>query len=422
MSDQAKTKPTNLPPIDVSKISIGITALEAPDYQLDFEVPVDLVSEITSRISEGGLTYNEQQMSNLIVQVCLDEGMQRLDRDSAWGAKLLAKSMGKYSIEKPFTFSVAVDTLPEGKIPITDVPIQRNCIQVDDALVDSEMKEQQLSFGTKNAFNGVLAYGDEVECNVSITISDVDEPVESIKQCALRIPGEHQTFTIAGLSLDSVGVELRGCQSNEELSFHFDFPADYAAKRFQGKSGTVHLTNCTFLRITPSSLEHVLEQYGTPNETILRTQIKMSLQHNFDRENTNFMMQQFYAYLSENIEMPFSKRMIDGQFQEMCKKELEASGEEEFTNQQKNSLMQRVIANVKRLTINAWIQRTYKIGVSEEDIDEQTTILAEERRVRPSDIKEEFLAEDKIYILSNMALERKIFDRLQDKMVFTDVS
>mgnify|MGYP006094903503 FL=1 len=421
MSDQPQTNPTDLPPIDISKIKIEITELEAPDYQLDFEVPLDLISEINSRIIEGGLTYNEEQMGNLIVQICLDEGMQRLNRDSAWGTRLLKKSMRKYSIDRPFTFSAVVDTLPEGEIPINDVPIQRNQKQVDDAFVDSEMKEQQLSFGTKDAFNGALAYGDEIECNVSITINEVDEPVASIEKYALRIPSEHQTFSITGLPLASLGAELRGCQSNEELSFHIDFPNDYAAKAFQGKSGTVHLTNCTFFRITPSSIEHVLEEYGTPNETILRTQIKMSLQHNFDRENTNFMMHQFYAYLTENIEMQFSKRIINSKFEEMCKKELEAS-EEELTDQQKNLLMQRATANVKRLTINAWIQRTYELGVSEEDIDKQTTILAEERRVRPSDIKEEFLAEDKINILSNMASERKIFDRLQDKMIFTDAT
>ena len=422
MSDQPQTTPTDLPPIDVSKIKIEITELEAPDYQLDFEVHVDLVSEITSRIKEGGLTFNEKQLCSLIVQVCLDEGMQRLDRDSAWGARVLTKSIKEYSIDKPFTFSAVVDALPEGTIPIKDVPIQRNNIQVDDAFVDSEIIEQQLLFGTKSTFNGTLAYGDEIECNASITLNDVDEPVASIKKCTLRIPNEHQIFSIAGLQLDSVGAELRGCQSIEELSFHIDFPDDYSVKAFQGKSGAVQLTNCTFLRITPSSIEQILEQYGTPNETILRTQIKLSLQHNFDRQNTNFMMQQFYAYLNENIEMPFSKRIINSQFEEMCKKELETSEEKELTDEQKKLLMQQATKHVKRLTINAWIQRTYQLGVSEEDIDKQTNILAEERRVRPSDIKEEFLAEDKINILSNLASERKIFDRLQDKMIFTDAT
>jgi len=106
----------------------------------------------------------------------------------------------------------------------------------------------------------------------------------------------------------------------------------------------------------------------------------------------------------------------------MCKKELETSEEKELTDEQKKLLMQQATKHVKRLTINAWIQRTYQLGVSEEDIDKQTNILAEERRVRPSDIKEEFLAEDKINILSNLASERKIFDRLQDKMIFTDAT
>ncbi|MBT6165691.1 MAG: hypothetical protein HOH93_07255 [Phycisphaerae bacterium] len=61
------------------------------------------------------------------------------------------------------------------------------------------------------------------------------------------------------------------------------------------------------------------------------------------------------------------------------------------------------------------------MSLSEEDIDRQAAIIAEERRVRPSEIKEEFLAADKIQVLGNMATERKIFERLKDKMVFTDM-
>jgi FKBP-type peptidyl-prolyl cis-trans isomerase (trigger factor) len=421
MPDQPQTTPTDLPPIDTSKIKVDIIELEAPDFQLDFEVPVDLLSEISNRIALGGLDYKEQQMSSLIAQVCLDEGMQRLNRDSAWGARVLTKSMREYSIEKPFTFSAVVDTIPEGDVPIHDVPIRRNNIQVDDSYVDSELMEQQLLFGTKNKFDGELAYGDEIECNASITITDADEPVASIEKCTLRIPSEHQTFTIAGLQFESIGAELRDSQSAEELSFQIIFPDDHHVKALQGKSGTVKLTNCTFSRITPSTVEHVLEQYGTPNETILRTQIKMSLQHNFERENTNFMMRQFYTCLMENVNISISKRVVRSKFEEACAQELKRSGEKELSDEQKKMLMHQNEIQVKRMTINAWIQRTYKLGVSEEDIDKQTTILAEERRVRPADIKEEFLAKDKINILSNMAAERKIFERLQDKMVFTDI-
>jgi hypothetical protein len=60
--------------------------------------------------------------------------------------------------------------------------------------------------------------------------------------------------------------------------------------------------------------------------------------------------------------------------------------------------------------------------ISEDEIDKQAAIIAAERRVRPADVKDEFLANDQVSALASMALERKVFDRLKDKMIFTDAT
>ena len=422
MSNNSQTNPTDLPPIDISKININIVEIEAPDYRLDFEVPVDLIAEITTRIKSGGLDYDEKQMGNLIIQVCLDEGMSRFDRDSAWGTRLLNKSIGRYSNDEPFTFSAIVDTLPEKDFSIDSIPIKRNQLSVDDELVDIELLEQQLQFGTRTEFMGKLAHGDEINCKATITLPGEEEPDVSIEECSIRIPSDSQKFVLAGLPLEQLGPQLRGCQCAEELSFELDFPEDYPARKFRGNKATLVLSNCTFIRIHPSTIEHVLEQYGTTNEAILRTQIKMSLQNNFDRESTNFMLHQMYNYLFENIELPISKRMINKKFETLCKKELEATGKEELTDAQKITMMNNVEKVVKRHTLNAWFQRTFKMKISEDEIDKQAAIIAAERRVRPADVKDEFLANDQVSALASMALERKIFDRLKDKMIFTDAT
>ena len=133
------------------------------------------------------------------------------------------------------------------------------------------------------------------------------------------------------------------------------------------------------------------------------------------------MIHQLYDYLLENVDIPISKRIVNKNFDDFCKKEIDATGAGELTEEQKNMLLAKAARLVKRMTINAWLQRSFKLGVSEDDVDKQAAILAEERRVRPADIKEEFLTEDKISVLGNMATERKIFERLKDKMVFSDI-
>jgi len=421
MSDKSTTNPADLPPIDTSKINIEILELDAPDYQLNFEVPVDLISEIINRIQAGGLDYDEKQMSGLIVQVCLDEGTSRLDRDSAWGARILTKSMGRFLANEPFTFSAAVDTLPEEYFSIESIPINRNLFTAEDTLIDLELLEQQLQFGTRCEYSGELAHGDEIQCKATVTIAGEEEPLVSLEHCTIHIPSDLQKFILGGLSLEQLGPQLRGCQSAESMSFQLELSEEFPVIALRGKSATVDFSNCTFERVTPSTIAHVLEQYGTPSEAILRTQIKMSLQHNFDRENTNFMIRQLYEYLSQNIDLPVSKRIINKNFDDLCKRELKATGEEKLSEIKLSEIQVKAEKLVRRHTLNSWIQRSFKMAISEDEIDKQAAIIAEERRVRPADIKEEFLAEDKITALANMALERKVFERLKDKMVFTDI-
>ena len=59
--------------------------------------------------------------------------------------------------------------------------------------------------------------------------------------------------------------------------------------------------------------------------------------------------------------------------------------------------------------------------INEEDIQQQICDIAESRRVRPEVVKEEFVSGDRMNVLGNMVIEKKIFDRLKDKMVFTDI-
>ncbi len=409
MSNQPQSAPSDLPPIDTSKISIEISELDAPDYRFDIEVSKELIKEITTRIKEGGLQYDEQQMGNLIVQVSLDEAMKRLDKDSAWGARLLQESAGKYSLNEAFKFSAVVDTLPDEDFDIESIPIKRNRLQVDDALVDTEVAEQQLQFGAKEPFEGELDYGDEITCDAVCTIEGSDQPM-TVAQCTLRVPCESQRFVFAGLHIPEVGNALRKTQTANSLTFDF---------HIQEQRGNLTLKNCSFVRITPATIQHVLDQYGTPNEALFRTQIKMSLQNNFNRENNNFMMHQLYKFLMDNVNIPISKRIIEKSFKSLC--ETSSQANEELKQEQLDNFRAQAEKNVKRLTINAWLQRNFHLSLSEEDIDKQAAIIAEERRMRPAQIKEEFLAADKIQALGNMAAERKIFDYLEDKMTFTDM-
>ncbi|HJN72283.1 MAG TPA: hypothetical protein QF528_06790, partial [Phycisphaerales bacterium] len=70
----------------------------------------------------------------------------------------------------------------------------------------------------------------------------------------------------------------------------------------------------------------------------------------------------------------------------------------------------------------SYFQEFFDLVICEEDVQHQISDIAESRRVRPEEVQEEFVSSDRMHVLGNMVIEKKIFNRLKDKMVFTDAS
>ena len=402
--------------VDTSAIQIKITKLEEPDYCLEFEMPTELIVDIYGRLKEGGYDYSQEQMSILLSKICLDEGLDRLEKNSIWGPKLMPGTQpGKFSENAPFVFTAIVDAAPtEAFEEIDSIPIQRRNLEVSDELIETELFEQRLSFGSRKSFSGKLAYGDEITCKATLTVDGNDSPEFALDNCVIRVPKDGQPLAISAFKCDK-GEQLRGVNVPGNISI--------CLSEQQDTSATLVLDVSSAERITPCSIEHVLEQYGTPNETILKAQIKLSLQRNFDRENDTNMRNQLFNYLLENITVPVSQRIIEGRWEDMCKEELEKNPEQsELSEEIKNDLRTNAEASVKRRVVTECFKEQLKIILSEEDVQEQICDIAESRRVRPEEVHEEFVSGDKMHILANMVVDKKIFNRLKDKMVFTDAS
>ena len=407
-----ENSPTHTPPpVDTSKIKIEITAIDAPDYRIDFEMPADLVSEIYGRLKDGGYDYNIQQMTSLLAKICVDEGMIRFDKNSLWGPKPMPGSTpGIFSEDTPFVFSAIVDETPLEYIDnIESIPIQRCIFKANDELIENELFEQQLLFGSREAHSGMLAYGDEITCKATLSVVGKDEPVFSIDDCKIQLPKEGQPLIIGDYQCD-VGDQLHNAQVGDNtICFELD-----------NKQLELVLLNMTAERITPCPIEEVLKQYGTPNETILKTQIKLSLQRNFDRQNDTMMRRQLFDYLLETIDVPISSRIVDEHFVNLCKKE-QGENENELSEEDRSKLLKKAEEVAKRRVITACFQKKFNIYINEQDIQQQICDIAESRRVRPEEIKEEFVSGDKMDTLAALVKDKKIFKHLLDKMVFSDI-
>ena len=107
----------------------------------------------------------------------------------------------------------------------------------------------------------------------------------------------------------------------------------------------------------------------------------------------------------------------------MCKGELEKNPEHsELSDEVKSNLQTKAETIAKRRVITACFQALFNLSINEEEVQEQICDIAESRRVRPEEVQEEFVSGDRMHVLGNMVMEKKIFDSLKDKMVFTDAT
>ena len=127
---------------------------------------------------------------------------------------------------------------------------------------------------------------------------------------------------------------------------------------------------------------------------------------------------QLFDYLLETIDVPISSRIVDQHFVNLCKKE---QRENELSEEDRSKLLKKAEEVAKRHMITACFEKKFKIYINEQDVQQQICDIAEARRLRPEEIKEEFVSGGKMDTLAALVKEKKIFKHLLDKIVFSDI-
>ena len=421
--------------IDPAEIEIKVTELEAPDTQLDFNIPARLVKRIHKKLKKGGHNYNNEQMVSLLSKICIDEGNSRLQKDSIFGPKPLNDVEPPiFNKNEAFQLSIVIDFAPEIDLPdFASIEIERPIKDVSEQMIDAEMYEQQLDAGISESHDGELEYGDEIRCSFSLKIIESDKLLLENEDCLLRIPAQDAPVIVGGLPLQELAGELRGSKTGDSISVELDVPDSFPDPTYRGAPALCLVEILEASRITPATVEDVVDKYGSPNETVLRTQIKLSLKTRVEREQKTVMINQLFDRLTEEIDFPISQRIVTDQFQQLMKNvpkpehdaehDAEHSDEEieKKLSEREEKLHQRAQRQVQRNTLGAILRRELDIVVGEDDLQEQILVMAESRGLRPEDARQEAMEKNWMGALFGKALEQRISYRLFEEVQIKDV-
>ncbi len=403
-------------PIDPTEINITFTEIEDSDLKVEFEIPQKLVKRISKKLKKGGINYNDQQMTALLVKICIDEGTVRLEKDSTWGfMHMQGTPLPEYKDGEEFAFTSVVDTYSVDDIPdLSGVKIKQLKVEVNDSLIEEEVKSQQLECGTRTPHSGPLSVGDELTVSFTLTENSTGQALLSGENIGLRVQPEGIPLVLGGYAFDELNEKLVGLTPENQVSLDTVVPPLFEHEQLRGAHATLTLNVVSVSKVTPATIEEVLEQYGMPNETILRTQIKHSLQSHFDVENEFILINQLYDQLDNVMDFEIPDRIIQSHFQEQCNHKLRAEERTELSEDEQKSMIASSQSFVKRQAITTRLRNKFDLKVGESEIDLMIRKIAGRRRERPEDVKEEYISSNRMGVLSNMCAEFNVLHALKD--------
>ncbi len=206
-------------------------------------------------------------------------------------------------------YRMSLELLPE--IPQTsfaDLAIERLAVEIPEEEVDqavARLAEQQRQ---SEPVARAAASGDIVVIDVEGRIDDRE------------IPGaagtDRQVVLGSGTLIPGFEDQLVGAEAGEERTVRVPFPADYAAADLAGKEGVFTVKVKEVRQLLPPAIDDALAQaVGLETLAELRTEMKQSLQRNYDLAARLRLKRALLDKLAERADFPVPPGMVDLEFE-----------------------------------------------------------------------------------------------------------
>ena len=417
-------------PFEPDEIVVNVTDLTAGEKRLDFELPAKFAKRFSKKMKKSGCT-DPQKIRNQLASFCLQHGLKRHDFIPLWKpTPPVGSPEPVLHDERAFTFSLVIDHVGEVDWPdFSSIEIKRPIREISEEMVDEEMLEQRRMAGTASDVEGAIKSGDALSCTVSIVKTASDKPLLTSDDMTIRVMLSDQTTVVGGLSIDGLSEALHGQHVGSEISIKTTVPIEYPDPTMVGSDITFNcrINRCT--RMEPATIQDVLDQYQSPNEQMLRQQIKMSLQSKFDRDQKEIMASQVFDLFVDDIRLEPPERIITD-FSRMLSSGVEANlmqrgydGEqlEQAMQDRRGSIHEISTSKVKRNIIIRLLAKELGIMRSESDIIQKIAELAADQGRRPEDVRNELVNSGKIDNIGMDVLEKKTADAVIKQARVTDV-
>ncbi|HEY0704891.1 MAG TPA: trigger factor [Candidatus Acidoferrales bacterium] len=285
---------------------------------------------------------------------------------------------------EPLKFRAVFEVLPEFELgDYKNVDVQIDPVEAGEAQVDKAIEEMRERAATFVPVEGRAAKdGDFVLMKLNGTPVGEGEPVEADNiMCHI---GAEET-------LESFTENLRGANAGETKKFRTEYPADYPDDKLKGKTYdySVEVQSIKEKKLPEANDEFAKEvageAAGVTNLAEMRKKILENLQAAKEDQQSGQAKDKILEALVKKHDFPVPQALVEHQMDvrlERAARSLAAQGVDPRTvnvdwRAMRNGQQERAVNDVKAELILDRIATAEKIEASEEDVDKELNLLAE---------------------------------------------
>lgn len=333
---------------------------------------------------------------------------------------------------KPLTFAVEVEVVPEFDLPeLENIEIKKPVFEITDEQIEEELKRNCLQMGEAEEIKGDFQPGDRLLGPGSATKEGEEEPFFRHEDIDIIVPGDEEggRGQVLGLLIDDLASMLKGKAVGDTLTVETTGPEAHELEHIRGKKVAIEVTIRDAHRITPASVEQVVEHYGMASEELLREQIRLALERRRDEEQRSAMRDQIYDYLVDAVDFDLPEKLSAAQATRAVERqrlELLYRGltVEEVEEKLAEIRAEAEVVSRRRLKLSFLLSRLarhFEIEVSDQEVNGRIAAIAMQRGVRPDQLRTELVQSNRLGELAAQIRENKAADRVIDRANVTEI-
>ena len=424
MTDRAPTPNTNL----LERDSVDISIVDSNDDFIDLAIKIEakVIKRISKRLRKDGVVLKGPQLTAAIVQECMAIAMEEHGEHSVWGPHLHG---GKPAIKEgtPFEITLYLDTKGEVQWPSwSDITIKRPVREIDQSILDAEMHQQCLMAGERHPREGTPQPDDIISCNLQIILADSAESPLRLDDLEIQIPPTGQPTLISGISVPNFESHLPDIAPGHTLEIDIDAPEGHS---LHGQRAVLKIECDRIEQITPASVDKVVEMYGSPNEGVLRTQIRYAMEAKNNRDQLLTMANQFFDAVEQKIDFQVPLHVVQGRKNQLTKgfiQSAKAAGHPaDEIKRQIEQLQEEWDRDSSAMACHDGIinllSKHLNIGADEAAINKEINLMAVDLGRRPEDFRKEVIAQGKMPRIVVSCKKQRCMQYLMDEVVIEDI-